>query len=65
MNYYVLETLIRERMEEVERRSRLAWMFDAARADIDNSTRAVSARRHFARRPVGQLFRDHLRRRYV
>jgi hypothetical protein len=37
MNYYLLEVLIRERMEEVQRLSRLAWMFDAARANIDNS----------------------------
>ena len=65
MNYYVLETLIRERMEEVERRSRLAWMFDAARADIGNSARAVAARRRFVWRPVGQRFRDQLTRRYV
>jgi hypothetical protein len=65
MNYYELETLIRERMEEVERRSRLAWMFDAARADIGNPVRAVSARRRFVWLPVGQLFRDQLRRRYV
>jgi hypothetical protein len=65
MNYYVLERLIRERMEEVERRSRLAWMFDAARADIDNSSRAASARRRFVWRPVGRLFGDHLMRRYV
>ena len=65
MNYYVLETLIRQHMEEVERLSRLAWIFDAARADIDNSSRAVSARRHFVWRPVGRLFRDQLTRRYV
>ena len=65
MNYYVLETLIRERMEEVERRSRLAWMFEAARADIGNPARAVSARRRFVWLPVGHLFRDQLTRRYV
>jgi hypothetical protein len=46
MNYYVLETLIRERMEEVERRSRLAWMFEAARADIGNPARAVACQIH-------------------
>jgi hypothetical protein len=45
MNYYVSETLIRERIEEVERRSGLAWMFDIARAEINDSSRAVSARR--------------------
>jgi hypothetical protein len=65
MNYYVLETLIRERMEEVERLSRLAWMFDAARADIDDSARAVSAPHRFVWLPVGHLFRDQLTRRYV
>ena len=65
MNYYLLETLIRERMQEVERLSRLAWMFDAARADIDNSSRAISARRRFVWRPVGRLVRHQLTRRYV
>jgi hypothetical protein len=65
MNYYLLEMLIRERIEEVERLSRLAWMFDSARADIDNSSRAVGARRRFVWRPVGRLFRDQLTRRYV
>ena len=65
MNYNLLETLIRERMEEVERLSRLAWMFDAARANIDDSSRPVSARRRFVWRPVGGLFRDQLTRRYV
>jgi len=65
MNYYVLETLIRQHMEEVERLSRLAWIFDAARADIDNSSRAISARRRFVWRPVGGLFRGQLTRRYV
>jgi hypothetical protein len=65
MNYYVLETLTRQRMEEVERRSRLAWMLDAARANIDNSSRAVGARRRFVWRPVGRLFCDQLTRRYV
>ena len=64
MNYYLLETLIRERMEEVERLSRLAWMFNAARANF-NSSRAVSARRRFVWRPAGRLFRDRLTRRYV
>jgi hypothetical protein len=48
MNYYLLEMLIRERMEEVERRSRLAWMFEATRADVNDSSRAVSARRRFS-----------------
>jgi hypothetical protein len=65
MNYYLLETLIRERMEEVERLSRLAWMFDAARANTDKSSRAASARRRFVWRPVGRLFCDQLTRRYV
>ena len=65
MNYYVLETLIRERMEDVERRSRLAWMFDVARAEINDSSRAVSARRRFLWLPVGRLFCDQLTRRYV
>lgn len=46
MNYYMFETLIRERMEEVERRSRLAWMFEAARADIGNPARAVACQIH-------------------
>ena len=64
MNYYVLETLIRERMEDVERRSRLAWMFDAARADVGKSARAVAARRRFVWLPVGQLFRYQLTRRH-
>ena len=64
MNYFLLETLIRERMEEVERLSRLAWMFNAARANF-NSSRAVSARRPFVRQPVGQLLRGRLLRRYV
>lgn len=64
MNYYELETLIRERMEEVERRSRLAWMFDVARA-VNDPSRAASARRRFIWLPVGQLFRDRLTRRYV
>ena len=63
MNYFLLETLIRERMEEVERLSRLAWMFHAARANIDDSSRAVSARRRFVRQPVGQLFLGQLTRR--
>jgi hypothetical protein len=53
MSYYVLETLIRERMEDVERRSRMAWMFNSARADIDESSPAVSARRPFVRLPIG------------
>jgi len=65
MNYYLLETLIRERMEEVERLSRLAWMFEAARENIDNSSRSISARRRFVWRPVGRLFCDQLKRRYV
>jgi len=65
MNYYQLETMMRERMAEVERLSRLAWMFDSPRADIDNSSRAVSARRRFVWRPVGGLFRGQLTRRYV
>ena len=65
MNYYVLETLIRERMEEVERRSRLAWMFEVARAEGNDSSRAVSDRRPFRHQPVGQLFRDVLTRRYA
>jgi len=65
MNYYLLETLIRERIEAVERLSRLAWVFGAARANIDNSPRSVSARRRFVWRPVGRLFRDQLTRRYV
>ena len=53
MNYYVLEMLIRQRMEEIERVSRMAWMFNSARADIDESSRAVSARRRFVRLPIG------------
>ena len=63
MNYNLLETLIRERMEEVERRSRWAWMLAAARANIDDSSRALSARRRFVRQPVGQLFLGQLTRR--
>lgn len=51
-------------MEEVERRSRLAWMFDVARA-VNEPSRAASARRRFVWLPVGQLFRDRLTRRYV
>ena len=65
MNYYQLETMMRERMAEVERLSRLAWMFDSPRADIDNSSRAAGARRRFDWRPVGRSFRAHLTRRYV
>jgi len=53
MNYYVLETLMRQHMEEVERLSRMAWMFNSARADIDESSRAVGARHHFVRLPIG------------
>ena len=62
MNYYVLEMLIRQHIEEVERMSRLAWMFDVARAETKDLP-AVSTRRPFVRLPVGQLLRDQLTQR--